>query len=142
MTSLDRQRRGQRAAPQAIRLVHNYNSQCEEDGYAMDGAENVDEKFIYPDLEGLDVEQRIEVLAFMRARGYAPAGRGARGRFIPKLGGRGQQLREAPREMPPRSRADMTCVNCNRKGHSTSECRQPQVEKKDRKCFLCDTPGH
>ena len=60
-------------------------------------------------------------------------------------GGRGQSggpARAAPGEMPPRSRADMTCVNCNRKGHSASECRQPRVVKKGRKCFLCNKPGH
>ncbi len=28
-------------------------------------------------LDGLDVEQRVEVLAFMKARGFTPAGRGA-----------------------------------------------------------------
>ena len=145
MTSLDRQRRGQRAAPQAVRLVDNLDSQGEEDGYAIDGLYEDEEGFSYPELDNLDVDQRVEVLAFMRARGFTPAGRNAGGRFVKRPGGRGQSsgpVREAPREMPPRSRADMTCVNCNRKGHSASECRQPRVEKKDRKCFLCNKPGH
>ena len=34
----------------------------------------------------------------------------------------------------------MICVNCNRKGHTASECRQPRVERKDRKCSICDKP--
>ena len=95
MTSLDRQRRGQRAAPQAARFVDSYNSQGEEDGYAMDGAENGDENFVYPDLEGLDVEQRMEVLPFMRARGIIQAGRNAGGRCVRKPGSRGQHMLKA-----------------------------------------------
>ena len=43
---------------------------------------------------------------------------------------------------PPRGRTDIICINCNKKGHTASECRQPRVEIKDRKCFLCGEPGH
>ena len=106
MTSLDRQRRGQRAAPQAVRLVDNLDSQGEEDGYAIDGPQEDEDDFIYPELDSLDVDQRIEVLAFMRARGFTPAGRNAGGRFVWKPGGRGQsggQVREAPRERSHRA---------------------------------------
>ena len=34
------------------------------------------------------------------------------------------------------------CVNCSRKGRTAQECRQPKVDKSQRKCFLCDKPGH
>ena len=95
-------------------------------------------------LDGLDVDQRVEVLAFMKARGSTPAGRGDGGRFEQRPGGRGQpQLANGPaRAMPPRGRADMTCVNCNRKGHAASECRQPKREKHERLCFTCNKAGH
>ena len=36
----------------------------------------------------------------------------------------------------------MTCVNCNRKGHAASECRQPKPEKHQRSCFTCNKAGH
>ena len=99
---------------------------------------------MYPPLDGLDVDQQIEVLAFMQAKGFTPAGRGAGGRFQRRPGGRGQpQLANGPaRVMPPRGRADMTCVNCNRKGRSASECRQPKREKHERLCFTCNKAGH
>ena len=109
MTSLDRQRKGVRSTA-SVRIVEAYNGQGEDDGYAIDGAKGDDEKLIYPDLEGLDVDQRIEVLAFMRAKGCTPAGRGAEGRFQRCPGARGQPwLTNGPaRDMPPRGRADMT----------------------------------
>ena len=47
-----------------------------------------------------------------------------------------------PARPPPRDRADVQCINCNRKGHTAQDCRQPRVEKDKRKCFLCDQPGH
>ena len=122
MTILDRQRKGVRSqAP--VRLVDNLNSDGDFDGLAIDDAEFEDNSdFIYPALDGLDVEQRVEV-SLMKARGFTPAGRGARGRFQRRPGGRGQPMLKdgPPRVMPPRGRAGMTCVNCNRKGHSASE---------------------
>jgi hypothetical protein len=33
-------------------------------------------------------------------------------------------------------------MNCNRKGHTASECRQPRIEVNDRKCFICQKTGH
>ena len=103
-----------------VRLIEACNGQAEEDGYAIDGEDPDEEDFIYPALDGLDVEQQVEVLAFMKARGFTPAGRGAGGRFQRRPGGRGQPMVKdgPPRVMPPRGRADMTCVNCNHKGHS------------------------
>ena len=78
----------------------------------------------YEGFEGLEFDQRIEVLAFMRARGFQPTGRGATGRFQRAPGGRGQvgsgPRAGAPpaREVPPRGRTDITCINCGRKGHA------------------------
>ena len=84
----------------------------------------------------------MEVFAVMRAKGYTPACRGAGGRFQRRPGGRGQLADDPARDMPPRGRADMKCVNCTRKGHAASECRQPRREKSDRLCFSCNRPGH
>ena len=36
----------------------------------------------------------------------------------------------------------MSCINCERKGHAASECRQAKVEKGDRPCFTCGKTGH
>ena len=99
-----------------------------------------------------DPAEQIEILAFMRARGMSPAGRGVAGRFQRAPGGRGQGVPERPRmapfgrpaqrEVPPRGRADMSCINCGRNGHAASECRQAKVEKGDRPCFTCGKTGH
>ena len=95
-----------------------------------------------------DPAEQIEIIAFMRARGFMPAGRGAAGRFQRAPGGRGQGAPEKPRmapygrEVSPRGRADMSCTNCGRKGHAASECRQAKVEKGDRPCFTCGKTGH
>ena len=68
MTSLDRHRKGVRSQV-PVRLVDNLNSDGEFDGLAIDDAEFEDDgDFICPALDGLDVEQRVEVLAFMKAR--------------------------------------------------------------------------
>ena len=68
MTALDRQRKGVRSQA-SVRLVDNFNSDSEDDGYAIDGAEyEGEDSFIYPALDGLDFEQKVEFLAFMKAR--------------------------------------------------------------------------
>ena len=36
----------------------------------------------------------------------------------------------------------MSCINCGRKGHAASECRQARVEKGDRPCFTSGKTGH
>ena len=128
-----------------MRLIEAYNDQGEEDGYAIDGDDpDEEDNFVYPALDGLDIDEEVEVLAFMKARGFTPAGRGAGGRFQRRPGGRGQPMLKdgPPRAMPPHGRADQTCVNCSRKGHSASECRQPKREKHERLCFTCNKPGH
>ena len=140
MYSLDRQRRGQRSA--ALRFVESYGGQVASDDEPDEKAKDEGEDFIYPALDGLDVEQQLEVFAFMNAQGFTPAGRGAGGRFQRRLGGRGQPSGGPARDMPPRGRADMTCVNCSRKGHAASKCRQPRREKSDLLCFTCNEPGH
>ena len=92
-----------------------------------------------------DVDEQVEILAFMKQSGFRPPTRGQGGprRFVPRAGA---PARTGPAARfgapPPRSRTDITCINCNRKGHTASECRQPKVEVKDRKCFLCDRVGH
>ena len=67
-----------------------------------------------------DVDEQIEVLAVMKRRNFQPPTRGQGGqrqraplqRFAPRTVGTA-----GGREPPPRSRVDMTCVNCGRKGH-------------------------
>ena len=56
-----------------------------------------------------------------RGRSAQPPRRGA--------GFRGQPPRSAsaPVRPPPRDRTDVQCVDCNRKGHTALECRQPKV---------------
>ena len=91
-----------------------------------------------------DVEEQVEILAFMKQSGFRPPTRGQGGprRFVPRAGAPARTGPAArPGAPPPRSRTDITCINCNRKGHTASECRQPKVEVKDRKCFLCDKVG-
>ena len=61
MTSLDRQRKGVRSQV-PVRLVDRLNSEGELDGLAIDDEGYEDEEdFIYPALDGLDVEQQVEV---------------------------------------------------------------------------------
>ena len=59
MTSLERQRKGVRAAP--VRLVEAYGGQVEGDEGQDDNAEGAEEDFVYPALDGLDVEQQLKV---------------------------------------------------------------------------------
>ena len=46
----------------------------------LTGPKRMTTNFVYPDLDGLHVDQKIEALAFMRANGFTPAGRCAGGR--------------------------------------------------------------
>ena len=100
-------------------------------------------------LPPLEVEEphpdEDELMARLKQSGFRPPTRGQGGprRFVPRPGA---PARTGPAARfgtpPPRSRTDITCINCNRKGHTASECKQPRVEVNDRKCFLCDKPGH
>ena len=87
-------------------------------------------------------EQAIELNALMNKR-FVRSGP-PRGRSVPPpqrgAGFRGQPLRSAsaPVRTPPRERADVQCVNCNRKGHTAQDCRQQKVDKFQRKYMLCD----
>ena len=42
---------------------------------------------------------------------------------------------------PPRDVADLTCPNCNEKGHTKQDCKKPRIDLTDRKCFICGAPG-
>ncbi len=42
---------------------------------------------------------------------------------------------------PPRNVADLTCPNCNEKGHLGQDCPTPKVDLKARKCFICGATG-
>ena len=91
-------------------------------------------------------EEAVEANALMN-RSFNRSGP-PRGRIGPPpqrgAGFRDQPPRSAsaPGRPPPRDRADVQCLNCNRKGHTAQECRQPKIDKSQRTCFLCDKPGH
>ena len=72
-----------------------------------------------------DVEEQVEILAFMKQSGFRPPTRGQGGprRFAPRAGAPAR-IGPAARfgAPPPRGRTDITCINCNRKGHTASEC--------------------
>ena len=91
-----------------------------------------------------DVEEQAEILAFMRQSGFRPSTRGQGGprRFAPRAGPPGTGPAAHPGAPPPRDCKDIICINCNRKGHTQSESKQPRVDVKDRKCFTCGKPGH
>ena len=111
MTALARQRKGVRSeAP--VCLIDNINSNGEEDGCAIGGAEHDDEdNLVYPALDGLDVDQRIEVLAFYACK-RLHAGR-PRSR---------RSLSVTPRRTRPASVDQWPC-----QGHATARpCRHDQ----------------
>ena len=88
------------------------------------------------------VDRAAEINAFMQKRFNQGSRSQPRGQ--PTQPGRFQTSRSAsaPVRPPPRDRADVQCIICNRKGHTAQECRQPKVDKSQRKYFLCDKPGH
>ena len=61
-------------------------------------------------------------------------------------GGQRDPGRQAPPRKsergPPRSREDVTCPNCLKKGHFGSECPEGRVRREDRACFSCGEKGH
>ena len=81
--------------------------ESDESQYGREDEEELPEGF-----EEMDVEQRIECLAFMKQRGFKMPTRG--------MGvSRRQQERPAggaavPKYMPPRARRDLTCINCGK----------------------------
>ena len=150
MSGLNAERR-QRSAPlklleaERARKAHDADDSGEVQGAEGSEADSVE----IPRLGDMEVEAKVEILAFMQAQGYKPAdSRGASGRFVRPPGCRGQTAPTGSgggfprREVPPKGRGDLSCVNCGRKGHAASECRQPRGEKGERPCFQCGTPGH
>ena len=88
-----------------------------------------------------DVDRKIEILAIMKRKGFQPPTRGQGNRQRPPRAGPRNGI-PGERAIPPRDRRDVICANCSRKGHTASECRQPKVDKANRKCFICDKTGH
>ena len=74
-------------------------------------------------------EMQSEILAMMKKGGFTKQ----------KFTGRRDQGRAAT---PPRSRADLRCVNCGKKGHDKTQCRAPKKDMKERPCFKCNQVGH
>ena len=82
------------------------------------------------------------VMAFMKGK-FKPGGKFARkpgapqrGRApAPKFGGRAA-------EPPPRSEADLSCINCGKKGHRAKDCRGAPKSREERPCFKCQKTGH
>ena len=118
-----------RMSAQPLKLVQQDDGDDQDDdeyGDAQDAVDADGDVVEITRLGDMQVEAKVEILAFMWAQGYKPAeGRAASGRFVRAPGGRG---RTAPtgggggqrRDPPPRGRADMSCVNCCRKGHAAS----------------------
>jgi hypothetical protein len=48
----------------------------------------------------------------------------------------GQDRAEAKAEVEPDKRANVTCFNCAKWGHFSTDCRQPRL------CFICHTADH
>ena len=148
MLGLNRQRKGQ--AHSHLKLV-----EASLDDYETQYVEEEQEEEDMPSMpcfqignySNMDSDDQVEVLAFMKARGFTPSGRTGNGRFVksPGGGGRGQPGSRPPaaqRYMPPRGASDMTCINCARKGHSAQDCPEPKRERSARLCFNCNKPGH
>ncbi len=89
-------------------------------------------------------EEQIMAIVYRRfpRKNGAPA-KTSGGAPIPRgLGAPGKLTRDSAERGPPRSREDVTCPNCLKKGHFASECTEPKVERKDRMCFNCGDKGH
>ena len=106
-----------------------------EEGYETD--EDAEADLLRRLAETELVEERVEILALMAKRGFRPPTRGQGGPRKPPAARFGNAA-----AAPPRSRDDIVCVNCGRKGHGVGECRQAVVDKKDRPCFDCGENGH
>ena len=58
--------------------------------------DNNDDGFHIPDFDAMEVPQQVDIMAFMKAKGFQPAGRGAKGRFVLSPGGPGQPGSRSP----------------------------------------------
>ena len=90
------------------------------------------------------VDRAAEINAFMQTRFNQRSRTGPPPRGRPTQPGRFQTSRSAsaPARPPPRDKADVQCINCNRKGFTAQECRQPKVDNAQRTCLLCNKTGH
>ena len=91
----------------------------------------------------LEANHELEaVMAFMKGK-FKPGGKFARKPGAPQRG-----KPPAPRygaraaEPPPRSEADLSCINCGKKGHRAKDCRGPPKSREERPCFKCQKTGH
>ena len=111
---------------QPVRLVQEGQGDHEDEddqGDLQDMIDSDGDAVDIPKFADMEVDARVEILAFMRAQGYKPAdNRASSGRFVRAPGGRGRKVPSGParREVPPRGRADITCelrqegAQCNR----------------------------
>ena len=78
-----------------------------------------------PRLEPAEQAEEVNALMNRRFRRSGPPRGRSEGAPQRGAGVRGQPSRSAsaPVRSPPRDRADVQCVNCNRKGHTAQECR-------------------
>jgi hypothetical protein len=117
------------------RPAHLVDEKPEEEMGDQDGMSEEEAELLEQLAQCEDVEGRIEILAVISKRGFRPPTRG-----------QGGQRRRGPPQTgaapPPRSRNDIVCINCGRKGHSWGECRQDKKDKSDRPCFECGGTGH
>ena len=130
-----------------LNLVDAYRGvECEDKQEPEYEEEEVDFEKGIAEILALDFApdaQAAEINAFVIEKFVrrGPAGGVFRGR--PEAPGCFQAPRSAsaPVRPPPRDRADVKCMNCNRKGHTAQDCRQQRVDKDKCKCFLCDGVG-
>ena len=91
-------------------------------------------------LETEDVEEQVEILAVMRAKGFRAPTRGQGNRKFNRTPG-GRVATNT--YMPPKGRSDLSCINCGKKGdHRTQDCPLGQQDKSKRPCFNCGKTGH
>ena len=118
MTSLAEAQKRQRSGHSILVEARDYDGHNDSDDHSDNNErndshnDNNDDGFNIPDFDAMLVSQQVEIRAFMKAKGFQPAGRGAKGRLVRSPGGRGQT---GSRTMPPpvlRSRSYRSVAIC------------------------------